>query len=66
MKWTTKRYRVYETRIISRFLIIPISFINDKGENEWRWLETVKIRQEYLYNYLYAKPRWKDIGVITQ
>ena len=65
MKWTTKRYNVGETRIISKFLILPISFTNDKDENEWRWLEIVKVKQRYTSNY-YGEFWWKDIEVITQ
>lgn len=57
MRWINKIYKEYEQRTIEKFLLFPLTI----GE-ETRWLEKVKIRQEYRYplmvEYMYGKSCW--------
>ena len=44
MRWTEKKPKEGNTRIIKRFLMWP-----ECNGDKWRWLETVSVRQRYRY-----------------
>ena len=49
MRWkVNKSPKEYETRIVERFLLLPVTLNNEK-----RWLEKAKIEQRYIYTYTY-------------
>ena len=66
MRWkVNKNPKEYETRIVERFLLFPVTLNNEK-----RWLEKAKIEQRYIYTYTYdcgfANPegRWMNYRFI--
>ena len=66
MRWrVNKNPKEYETRIVERFLLLPVTLNGEK-----RWLEKAKIEQRYIYTYTYdcgfANPegRWMNYRFI--
>ena len=66
MRWrVNKNPKEYETRIVERFLLFPVTLNDEK-----RWLEKAKIKQRYIYTYTYdcgfANPegRWMNYRFI--
>ena len=66
MRWkVNKNPKEYESRIVERFLLLPVTLNNEK-----RWLETAKIEQRYIYTYTYdcgcanAEGMWIDYRFI--
>lgn len=64
MRKKIKSYKEFEQRTIEKFLWFPMQLGDD-----WRWLEKVKIRQEYrvpdCVSYLYGKrPYWNDLKFV--
>ena len=66
MRWkVNKTPKEYETRIVERFLLFPVTLNDEK-----RWLEKAKIEQRYIYTYTYdcgfANPegRWMNYRFI--
>jgi hypothetical protein len=52
-----------DTRIIEIFCLWPRSIVNG-DKTEYRWLETVKIRQRYSANG-YTPSEWRDIEFLN-
>jgi len=64
MRWTEKEQpKLGDKRVISKFL-----FSSKLIGSEWRWLEFVKINQEYkewpatYHHHHYTQTGWKDIS----
>ena len=58
MRWkVNKKPKEYETRIVERFLLLPVTLNNEK-----RWLETARIEQKYIYTYTYDNGFANPIG----
>lgn len=59
MKWESSYYKKTRlagtTRITKRFLFFPLEIIN-----QWRWLETVYIKQIMEEYYGWFNQRWSD------
>ena len=63
MRWK-KKVKSGAERVITRFLLfpkcLPIKGMNPKIE-EWRWLETCRIRQFYAYSLpIWINWKWED------
>ncbi len=62
MRWKEKEYRDGEKRVVKRFLFFPKLI-----EGEWRWLELVRIEQQFdipddsMARYMVGGGKWYDI-----
>ena len=65
MRWKKEVYSRGDKRIIKKFAYFPVYIHDIQGHassGEWRWLETVKIEQEYYRGY--ADSGWDNIRFV--
>lgn len=55
MRWIQPTFEEGTTRIVKRFLLLPLGLPRQDCEIEWRWLETARIHQEHMYG------EWEDM-----
>lgn len=61
IRWNT--IELGTLRSVNRFLWFPKCLENDKGENEWRWLEKARIQQRYCWTLInpFFENVWYDV-----
>ena len=63
MRWKIKETKIGDTRIVKKFLILPLTLPTKDGSREKRWLETVRIVQRFERCAAYdgwTNFRWED------
>jgi len=66
MKWNKKIPQYADTKIVTKFLIIPRCWKNKKlGIYEWRWAEIVGVRYRYINcGCFFGRDCWKLDGFV--
>lgn len=57
MKWKSRVVRPGDERVVAFFAWLPVTIMGDEMV-ETRWLQTVKIRQEYIHHC------WADVAFV--